>query len=182
MELVWLWEGVKVLVGVGTFAGAITSAYINKSTQKHIQKQHAMISDKLEKIKIYENQSASKKADQAEKICKNYVDALVDNKHSKKEKEKKFKEMRKELTEILGQIFFYASDSTVRRFVEWKNIDNSRFPEDDIGLVHSVFLAKLIIEYRKDLGNTDTTITHEDLLSSQLNDWNNVKERFKNYI
>lgn len=176
----WLIETLR-LTAVGTIVGGISGAVITARSNKKLQKLKSEIDTKLEKLKIYENQSAFKKSEQIEKIWNQFINITdLDNLRGK-QREAKFKEMKKEMNKLFIQIFMYASDNTVKRFMEWKNFSIEN--EDDEGkYIALVLFAKFVIEYRKDLGYADTNINHVDLLSSHITDFERIKEKLEKYL
>lgn len=177
----WLIETLR-LTAVGTIVGGISGAVITARSNKKLQKLKSEIDTKLEKLKIYENQSAFKKSEQIEKIWNQFINITdLDNLRGK-QREAKFKEMKKEMNKLFIQIFMYASDNTVKRFMEWKNFSIENEDDDEGKYIALVLFAKFVIEYRKDLGYADTNINHVDLLSSHITDFERVKEKLEKYL
>ncbi|MCY7933945.1 hypothetical protein MOF13_08315 [Bacillus spizizenii] len=176
----WLIETLR-LTAVGTIVGGISGAIITARSNKKLQVLKSEIDTKLEKLKIYENQSAMKKSEQIEKIWNQFINMTDLNNLKPHQRETKFKEMRKEMNKLFIQIFMYASDNTVKRFMEWKNFNLENRSEDG-KYIALVLFAKFVIEYRKDLGYSDTSINHIDLLSSHINDFDSIKDKLEKYL
>ncbi|MGE0910433.1 hypothetical protein ACQGRJ_10170 [Bacillus atrophaeus] len=177
----WLIETLR-LTAVGTIVGGISGAIITARSNKKLQVFKSQIDTKLEKLKIYENQSAIKKSEQIEKIWNQFINVKDISNLKPQQREAKFKEMRKEMNKLFIQIFMYASDDTVKRFMEWKNFNLENGSEDDGKYIALVLFAKFVIEYRKDLGYSDTSINHVDLLSSHIIDFDSIKDKLEEYL
>lgn len=85
-----------------------------------------------------------------------------------------------ELTSIGLNFFFFASDEVVKKFVELRKhllySDNEDFENQKISIK---MMAELNLLMRKDLGYYDTSCDIDDYLNILLNDWENVKHKYK---
>ncbi|QIW82061.1 hypothetical protein [Bacillus tequilensis] len=79
------------------------------------------------------------------------------------------KEHHRKMTDLGTKLFLFASDETVKKFVEWRKFSLSESP-DPIKLVE--MLAELLVLIRKDLGYMHTECTKDDFLHILLKDWN----------
>jgi len=81
------------------------------------------------------------------------------------------REFNKTMLDLGTKLFIYASDETVKKFVEWRKYgltaDTVNFDSKQI----IILLAELIVLIRKDVGNTDTQCTKDDFLNIMLKDW-----------
>ncbi|MGF9745689.1 hypothetical protein ABEX05_00180 [Bacillus velezensis] len=150
--------------------GVITAWLINWNSNKVRQRDQAKIYEKIEKIKIYENQSATKKSEQLEEFWNMFLDCFDTNNLTEEELLKFNKDFNKRMMKLIINLVGSASDSTILKFKEYKTFDfDGQNKEKQIEAI--LLLAELIIEYRKDLGHKDTKITPNDILPLYITDW-----------
>ncbi|MCY7823243.1 hypothetical protein MOB34_05405 [Bacillus spizizenii] len=156
----WLYDLLQ-LSAVGGIVGAISGALINRASNAKLQTMQTEINTNLEKLKIYENQSALKKSEQIEKLWKMFLDVL---KHKKMPKEQ-------ELNNLYFKVFLYAPDETVRKFIRWKEYATKAEQTDESTKMSLYYFAEFIVSYREELGQPDTNINADDLLRIFITDY-----------
>ncbi|MCY9204454.1 hypothetical protein [Bacillus atrophaeus] len=101
---------------------------------------------------------------------KDYINDLATNEETKKEH-------IKSMTELGSKLFFFASDDTVKKFVEYRKQSlKSSETEDSEKLI--VLLGELMVLIRKDLGYSQTECNKNDYLHILLNDWDKYEQKY----
>ncbi|ANF38865.1 hypothetical protein IM717_04945 [Bacillus velezensis] len=105
---------------------------------------------------------------------KDYINDLTTNEEVKKEHSKS-------MTELGSKLFFFASDDTVKKFVEYRKqslkIKGDK-PTEAERLI--VLLGELMVLIRKDLGYSQTECDKNDYLHILLNDWDKYEQKYNN--
>jgi hypothetical protein len=84
------------------------------------------------------------------------------------------KEIQDKFVELSIHLFFFASDQTIKKYVEWRR--RSQRGEFKGTEVLQEF-GELMIMFRRDLGYDTTKITSDDFLFLIVNDWEAPVER-----
>ncbi|MCY8466974.1 hypothetical protein [Bacillus atrophaeus] len=155
----WLFNLLQ-LGAVGGIVGAISGALINRSSSIKLQNMQTEINTNLEKLKIYENQSALKKSEQIEKLWKMFLDV----------KDKKMPR-EQDLNNLYFKVFLYAPDETVRKFIKWKEYTANSDQTEESKKISLYYFAEFIVSYREELGQPDTNINADDLLKIFITDY-----------
>jgi hypothetical protein len=85
--------------------------------------------------------------------------------------EKKKRELGSNLTDLGVKLFFFASDNTVKKFVNWRVYLLKHREGNEDALLFIRMYAEFVVELRRDLGYTDTICDSDDLLNIILVDW-----------
>jgi len=104
-----------------------------------------------------------------------YFNSLLSDKKAQEQirtDEKKRREFGSRLTDLGIKLFFFASDTTVRKFVDWRIYLLKKHQEGsaDLFLVIRMY-AEFVVELRRDLGYGHTTCDSDDFLNIILDDW-----------
>jgi hypothetical protein len=127
----------------------------------------------LELMKINESQLHVHKTEEFTKLVEVMITKLLDKQYVEKlgRDPKTQKEYNKTMLDLGTKLFFYASDETVKKFVEWRKYgltaDTVNYEPKQI----IILLAELIVLIRKDVGYSNTQCTKDDFLHIMLKDW-----------
>jgi len=91
---------------------------------------------------------------------------IKDVKETNKNKiQKAEKELVEKLLEIKKEMFIYAPDEVLLKFLKWnENIDNKEVSTEE----NMKLFFKILVLIRKDMGNKNTIVNEEDILKSIL--------------
>lgn len=122
----------------------------------------------LEEFKISRSELQIRKSEEFTKFIASFLAFLSDAKA--RSDPKAAEKYVKETNELAGRIFLYGSDTTIKKYVEYKRFGNSeqaiKEPERVLRL-----LCEVVLEYRRDLGYKDTACDADDFLSLIVKDW-----------
>ncbi|OIR60000.1 hypothetical protein BLL41_17305 [Bacillus sp. FMQ74] len=133
----------------------------------------------LELVKINEAQLHIHKTEEFVRLIRLLVMNLTDkdyiNELSTNEEVKK--EHIKSMTELGSKLFFFASDDTVKKFVEYRkqSLKTNKLEEAE-KLIN--LLGELMVLIRKDLGYSQTECNKNDYLHILLNDWDRYEQKY----
>jgi hypothetical protein len=140
---------------------------------KELEKFRGQLQSELELMKINQAELQLHKTEQFVKFIdyfnnffadKNKVQAIQNNQN---EKDK----FNKNLLDLGVKLFFFASDSTVKKYIEWR-FCMLKPPNGSLDPLYLIKIyGELILEIRKDLGYLDTKCDHNDFLNIMLKDW-----------
>lgn len=140
------------------------------------------LTKEIELLKISESQLQIRKIEEFTKI----TDFLFNYMFDKKFQENLNKNPSKfniEMTNIGSRLFYFASDETVKKYVEWKKYGLEMANKEPIDKKESgkiiVLFADLVLLMRKDLGYKKTECTRDDFLSIFLTDWDKHKNDYE---
>ena len=140
------------------------------------------LTKEIELLKISESQLQIRKIEEFTKI----TDFLFNYMFDKKFQENLNKNPSKfniEMTNIGSRLFYFASDETVKKYVEWKKYGLEMVNKEPIDKKESgkiiVLFADLVLLMRKDLGYKKTECTRDDFLSIFLTDWDKHKNDYE---
>ncbi|WP_445749946.1 hypothetical protein [Polaribacter sp.] len=119
-----------------------------------------IIKIQYEKIKEIKSQLSEKKYELYLKIYTVFFE-LVEKKAKNENPAKKIENL---ISEIKKEMFIYAPDNIVKKFLEWNNNDNN----EKNTLKRLDFFNELLVMIRKDMGNPKSKITKDDLIRSVL--------------
>jgi hypothetical protein len=140
---------------------------------KQLEEFRNQLTTDLELMKINESQLHIHKTEEFTKLVEVMITKLLDKQFVEKlgRDPRTQKEYNKTMLDLGTKLFFYASDETVKKFVEWRKYgltaDTVNYDPKQI----IVLLAELIVLIRKDVGYTDTQCTKDDFLHIMLKDW-----------
>lgn len=140
---------------------------------KELEKFRADFQRELELMKINQTELQLHKTEQFVKFIDYFNLFFSDKKkqqaiqNNQKEKDK----FNKYMLDLGVKLFFFASDSTVKKYIEWRfcTIKPKNGTVDPIELMR--IYGDLILEIRKDLGYQDTKCDRSDFLNIMLTDW-----------
>lgn len=127
---------------------------------------------KIERIKIMENQLSEKKYAAYAKIVGIFYSLLKD---MKAERESNQKIMLNEILESKKNIFMYGSDRVIKTFNKWL-CSTTQYETQFVQL--NAFLD-FMIEIRKDMNGSSTTISKHDLLVNLMQNEDEVNKFWK---
>lgn len=118
-----------------------------------------IIKEQIEKIRTIQNQLSDKKYKLYHEIYAVFFDLL---KQQKGMQEKSNNELALRLVDIKKDLFIYAPDNLVKKFLEWNRFINNN--SNDIK--HIIIFLDLFVLIRKDMGHKKTEIVNLDILRS----------------
>lgn len=154
---------------------AITSEVENIRIQyaKELEEFRGQLQRELELIKISQAELQLHKTEEFVKFIEYFNDIFADKKKQQaiqtdqKEKDK----FNKNMLDLGVKLFFFASDTTVKKYVEWRfNVIKPRSGTDDRMSLIRIY-GDLILEIRKDIGYPNTACDRNDFLNIMLSDW-----------
>ncbi|APH66914.1 hypothetical protein [Bacillus sp. LR_5] len=134
----------------------------------------------LELLKINETQLNLRKTEEFMRLISIIIVKLGDQDYIRDlgTKDEVKKEHNKNMTDLGSKLFVFASDNTVKKFVEYRKVslkvNNAKDAEKLI-----VLLGELMVLIRKDLGYSQTKCTKNDFLNILLNDWENHEHKYQ---
>lgn len=131
----------------------------------------------LEQFKISQSQLQLRKTDEFIKFGDLYRRFFTDRNLKQKldrQDPNALKEIQDKFVELSIHLFFFASDQTIKKYVEWRR--RSQRGEFKGTEVLQEF-GELMIMFRRDLGYDTTKITSDDFLFLIVNDWEAPVER-----
>lgn len=147
---------------------------------KQLEEFKADLTREIELLKINESNLYLYKANQFEKLLDSVLVKMLDEDYVKKlDKDKRtMQEFRNNVRSLGTKLFFYASDETVKKFVDFRltSLQAAEPGFDSTSLI--VKFGELIFNIRKDLGYKDTKCTIDDYLNILLNDWEKHKHKY----
>ncbi|MGG4549390.1 hypothetical protein ABER02_16635 [Rossellomorea marisflavi] len=127
----------------------------------------------LELMKINESQLHIHKTQEFSKLVEVLLFRLTDKDYVKKlgSDKRTQKEHNKSMLDLGTKLFFFASDDTVKKFVEWRKYSLSADSPQYNPKHAIIILAELIVLIRQDVGYSQTECTKDDFLHIMLTDW-----------
>lgn len=134
----------EILVGVMTLVAAGLGFIIN---------------EQREKLKTIRNQLSDKKYHLYNEIFVVFFDLIKGQKGLKETGES---DLATQLIDIKKNLFVYAPDDIVKKFIEW-----NRYINNNVGdIKHARIYLELFVLIRKDMGHAKTEINEDDILRS----------------
>ncbi|MED3982203.1 hypothetical protein [Priestia megaterium] len=133
----------------------------------------------LELMKINESQLHIHKTEEFTKLVEVLIVKMLDKDYVAQlgKNQRVTKEYNQTMLNLGTKLFFFASDNTVKKFVEWRkynlSIEGTNFDPKQI----IILLAELIVEIRKDVGYEDTICNKHDFLHIMLTDWHKYENQ-----
>ncbi len=134
-----------------------------------------VIKEQLEKIKTIQNQLSDRKYKLYHEIYSVFFDLLKQQKGLQKKTEN---DLAVRLVDIKKDLFIYAPDNIVKKFLEWNRYINNYFGD----IKHIAVFLELFVLIRKDMGNRKSDITNLDILRSIMTtdeEFENMKKLIK---
>lgn len=79
---------------------------------------------------------------------------------------------------ILGiKLFFFASDETVKKYVEFRGYGQKAKDPDFDASKQLILLAEIMVLIRRDLGYKDTACNIDDFFNIIITDWEDYKKK-----
>jgi len=128
-----------------------------------------IIKEQFEKIKTIQNQLSDRKYKLYHEIYSLFFDLLKQQKSLQKKNDN---DIVVRLIDIKKDLFIYAPDNIVKKFMEWNRYINNHSGD----IKHIVVFLELFVLIRKDLGHIKTEITNLDILRSIMT----TDEEFEN--
>lgn len=133
----------------------------------------------LELMKINESQLHIHKTEEFTKLVEVLIVRMLDKDYVAKlgTNQKIKKEYNQTMLTLATKLFFFASDDTVKKFVEWRKYHLTTDEAAVNPLRVITLLAELIVEIRKDVGYKETSCTKDDFLHIMLTDWHKYENQ-----
>jgi hypothetical protein len=134
-----------------------------------------VIKEQYEKIKTIQNQLSDKKYKVYHEIYSVFFDLLKQQKGFQKKNDSNFV---LQLIDIKKDLFIYAPDIIVKKFMEWNGYINNNLGD----IRHIKVFLELFVLIRKDMGQSKTDITSLDILRSIMTsdeEFDNIKKLLK---
>lgn len=128
-----------------------------------------IIKEQFEKIKTIQNQLSDRKYKLYHEIYSLFFDLFKQQKNLQKKNDN---DIVVRLIDIKKDLFIYAPDNIVKKFMEWNRYINNHSGD----IKHIVVFLELFVLIRKNMGHTKTEITNLDILRSIMT----TEEEFEN--
>lgn len=137
----------------------------------------AALTKEIELVKISQTELQAHKTQEFIRLIE-YFNGFLTNKEKRlklvnnpKEKE----EFNKNMLDLGVKLFFFASDSTVKKYVEWRQYGIRAQQKNFDPTETLVRYAELMVMIRQDLGYKNTRCDADDFLNIMLTDWEQHK-------
>ena len=155
--------------------GAIT-AEIEKTRLEYaseLESFKASLARNLELLKISQAELQIHKTKEFIRFIDYFNDFFADKKKQQRlaANQNAKQEFNKHMLDLGVKLFFFASDATVKKYVEWRQYNLQSGPDGPDPMRLLTMYGELIVEIRKDLGHEDTKCDHNDFLNIMLKDW-----------
>lgn len=135
----------------------------------------ADLAREIELLKIAQAQVQSQKVTEFSKLGEFFNRILASAKggegYDKPRTKKKRVDLQKEFLDIGNGLFFYASDETVKHYIDFRRIV---YVEKEASMRLIQTYGKLVASMRRDLGHADSKLTAEDYLMVAFTDWHKI--------
>ena len=159
-------------------------AKIEYDFNKQLESFKGDISNEIEKMKIAETELQLHKIKEFTNLVEFLFTNMLDAEYiAQLEKNTKIqKEFNKKMMDLGTKLFFFASDETVKKYVEWRRfgLETEVKKEDQHKVI--ILLAELMVLIRKDLGYKDTLCTKDDFLHIMLKDWEKHEGKYSDNL
>ena len=139
------------------------------------------LSKEIELLKISESQLQIRKIEEFTTIT-DFLFKYIYDKKFQEELNKEPSKLQIEMANIGSRLFYFASDETVKKYVEWKKFGWEMANKETVDSKESgkniVIFAELVVLMRKDLGYKKTECTRDDFLSIFVTDWDKHKNDY----
>ncbi|MFE4812810.1 hypothetical protein ACFQ9Y_16975 [Peribacillus simplex] len=141
---------------------------------KQLEEFRNQLTTDLELMKINESQLHIHKTQEFSKLVEVFLLNLTDKDYVRKvgTDRKLQKEYNRKMLDLGTKLFFFASDETVKKFVDFRKYSLSVGTPGYESMQVIIILAELIVLIRRDLGYSNTECTKDDFLHIMLTDWN----------
>lgn len=137
------------------------------------------LAKEIELLKISQAGLQVHKTEEFVRIVEHFNEGMNDPKKfaERMRNPEEIKKFNKDMTDIGIKLFFFAGDSTVKKYVEFRRYMLLPQKPVDINITIKFFslYAELIIMMRKELGYENTECTIDDFLTIILRDWDQGK-------
>lgn len=136
------------------------------------------LTKEIELLKISESQLQIRKIEEFTEITDFLFNYMFD-KEFQKDLDKKPSKFSIKMANIGSRLFYFASDETVKKYVEWKKFGWEMINNASVDKNKSIIIfADLVVLMRKDLGYKKTECTRDDFLSIFVTDWDKHKNNY----
>lgn len=132
-----------------------------------------IIREQKEKIKTIQNQLSDKKYKLYHEIYSIFFDLFKEQKGLAKST--KVSDVASRMIDIKKDLFIYAPDVIVRKFLEWNNMVSN----DSTNKKHFKVFLELFVLVRKDMGHKETKIVETDILRSIMSSEEDFQQLLK---
>lgn len=135
----------------------------------------------IEILRIAQTQLHTHKSEEFVNLIEILYKSILDKDYLKKmENNKKLQtEFNSKMSTLGTKLFFFASDDTVKKYVEWRKHGQLITDDDPKSKnILVILMAELMVLIRKDLGYQNTICNKDDFLYIMLTDWDKHKDSF----
>ncbi len=149
--------------------------------QEKLEMMKAGLAKEVELWKINQTDIQVHKTKEFVRLIEYFNEALTNKKKLAKlaSDEEEQENFNKNMLNLGVKLFFFASDETVKKYVEWRRyglrVEREGGDKKKILLMY----AGLVVSMRKDLGYFDTKCDQNDFLFIMLKDWENEELRLE---
>jgi len=190
---------ILVIQGLILLSGGFLYFYVKKLPeyifQKSVKKFEFQLNSKLEEIKASLTKEIELlKISQAElqihktKEFVNFVEYFNSIFTNPKEiakitsHEQAARKFNQKMLDLGIKLFFFASDETVKKYVEWRKYGLQTGQEYYDNKKTLLLYAELVTLMRRDLGYQETGCTRDDFLNIMLTDWDKHQDQYQNSV
>ena len=154
--------------------------YMEHNLSKQLEIFKSNLVKEIEILKISETQLQVRKIEEFTKITGFISNYFYDDDYKKKVTDNP-KILAKEISDMRTKLFYFASDDTVKKYVEWRKYGINNKNDPHLKESHKIIklFAELVLLMRKDLGYKNTVCDIDDYLNIILTDWENVKKNME---
>lgn len=137
------------------------------------------LSKEIELLKISESQLQIRKIEEFTNITDVLFKYMFDKEYQE-ELNKNPDKLKVIMANIGSRLFYFASDETVKKYIEWKKFGWANTESDDKKEAAKIIVifADLVVLMRKDLGYKKTECNRDDFLSIFVSDWDKHKKDY----
>lgn len=166
------------LVGAFYFLVEYIKKLPEKVYQKNLETFKSELQKEIVKLEITEGNLHIKKIEKFTEFSSILYDVMNGVKYTLRQGELE-ERATKSMESFTKDIMFFASETTIKKFVEYRRYSKLVQKGGDNERARYFFiLAELILEMRKDLGYSDN-VSVDDYLYIMINDWDENKQIFK---
>jgi hypothetical protein len=150
---------------------------IELNLSKQLEEFKSSLTKEVELLKISQSQLQAHKTQEFVKLSEYFGEILTDKEKLAKilRTPKEATVWRKNMYNLGVSLFFFASDWTIKQYIEWREQSTQTDPNNSEPKKILRLYGELMVSIRKDLGYEDTSCNADDFLRIILNDWEEYK-------
>ena len=154
----------------------------NFELNKQLEEFKSKLAKEMEVLRINESQLHIHKTEEFIELIEFVFTKTLDKKYIAKLSTDKrtILEFNQKMLSLGAKLFLFASDKTVKKYVEWREFGLNDKNKNDNNHQILLIMAELMVLIRKDLGYAETECNRDDFLNIMLTDWNLHKENYTN--